>query len=397
MIDSTGPRARSRMFQSFGRALLPLCAVALTACGGAAVEPEGGQAAGAAPSKSPGGAAGQPAAPTLPPGPGGLTPVFSHGPREGARTVALSFDAAMAADQSARAAGGERFDNPALTDTLRRMKVPATFFLTERWTREYAEQAGSIGRDPLFEAAVHAGERPAASPCQEKRPAADLRKEVERTVTAIRRAGAQRQMPYVRFPETCFDERTLKAVAPTRMTAVRWDVPGGDAGATDARKAADRVVAQVRPGSVVDLRSSLSTAPVTDEVVARIVPELRAKGYRFVRVSELVAAEQEAARTRPAKPSAAKPSAENPRAEKPGAEKPGAAEPSAAKQEAARPGGGAPSADEPARPSAAAPSRSAAPSASAAASASSAASKASPAGSAAPRKAGGSWMPVPNP
>ncbi|CAM5389641.1 lipoprotein [Streptomyces narbonensis] len=31
-----------------------------------------------------------------------------------------------------------------------------------------------------------------------------------------------------------------------------------------------------------------SAAPVTEEVIRRIVPELRARGYRFVKVSELM-------------------------------------------------------------------------------------------------------------
>ncbi|MYS42990.1 polysaccharide deacetylase, partial [Streptomyces sp. SID5998] len=50
--------------------------------------------------------------PTLTPGPGGLTPVFTNGPRTGGKTVAFTFDADMTADEGPRAKAGEHFDNP---------------------------------------------------------------------------------------------------------------------------------------------------------------------------------------------------------------------------------------------------------------------------------------------
>ncbi|MGP4002122.1 polysaccharide deacetylase family protein [Streptomyces sp. 8N706] len=285
------------MARGFGPALLPLFALALTACGGGAAQPEGEQAAGPAParpsaSRSASGPA-RSAAPTLPPGPGGRTAVFSHGPRGGDKVVALTFDAEMTSDQGARAAGGERFDNPALVASLRRLKVPATFFMTGRWAQEYADQARSIGRDPLFEVAGHTtGDPASADSCHTVPPVtpSGLRADVERAFTAIRRAGVPDPLPYVRFRDGCFSDRALREVAPAGVTAVRWDVAAGDALATDTRRVAEQVLSQVKPGSVVALRSTLSTAPVTDEAVERIVPQLRARGYRFVRVSELIRA-----------------------------------------------------------------------------------------------------------
>jgi peptidoglycan/xylan/chitin deacetylase (PgdA/CDA1 family) len=46
----------------------------------------------------------------------------------------------------------------------------------------------------------------------------------------------------------------------------------------------------VRPGSVVVMHCTRSAAPATERAVRRIVPELRKKGFRFVKVSQLIGA-----------------------------------------------------------------------------------------------------------
>ncbi|WP_010470510.1 polysaccharide deacetylase family protein [Streptomyces somaliensis] len=235
--------------------------------------------------------------PVMAPGPGGLTPVFER--RSGAagtaadRTVALTFDADMTADQGPRAARGERFDNPALIATLRRLDVDATVFMTGRWAEEYPDQARSIGTDPRFEIANHSYSHHAfRSPCyglpvlDDSEMAAD----VDRAFAAFRAAGVRNAVPYFRFPGGCYDDTALRALAPAGVTAVQWDVVGGDAFATDADAVAEQVLDGVRPGSVVVLHCTLSAAPATERAIRRIVPELRARGYRFVKVSELMAA-----------------------------------------------------------------------------------------------------------
>ncbi|MDH6625650.1 peptidoglycan/xylan/chitin deacetylase (PgdA/CDA1 family) [Streptomyces sp. LBL] len=231
--------------------------------------------------------------PTLAPGPTGLTPVFEHGSRTHGRTVALTFDADMTADQGPRAAAGERFDNPRLIATLRALKVPATVFMTGRWAEQYPAQARSIGRDPLFEIANHSYSHYAFTGDCYGLPTISqdrMRADVERAYAALRRAGVQEPMPYFRFPGGCYDQRALKALAPADVTAVQWDVVSGDAFATDADAVARQVLEKVRPGSVVVMHCTTSAAPATEEAVRTVVPELRRQGFRFVKVSELIGA-----------------------------------------------------------------------------------------------------------
>ncbi|MFB8778287.1 polysaccharide deacetylase family protein [Streptomyces albogriseolus] len=273
---------------TFSRRVIAVCALAsaLTACNASA----GPAARPPAPAPSP---AVPSAPPTLAAGPAGLTPVFEHGPRAAGKVVALTFDADMTADQGPRAAAGEHFDHPRLIGTLRALKVPATVFMTGRWAEEYPDQARAIGRDPLFEVANHSYSHYAfTADCYglPTVPKERMRADVERAYQAFRAVGVPDPMPYFRFPGGCYDRRALEALTSAGVTAVQWDVVGGDAFATDADAVARQVLDGVRPGSVVVLHCTRSAAPTTEEAVRSIVPELRRQGYRFVKVSELIGA-----------------------------------------------------------------------------------------------------------
>lgn len=286
---------KAASFAALGAAL----GAALAGCGDGAGTSDAGRearlgtpAASAAPSAAASAPqAGAPAGPpTMAPGPNGLTPVFERAKQHTDKTVALTFDADMTSDQGPRAAGGERFDNPQLISALRTLQVPSTIFMTGRWAEEYPDQAKSIGTDPVFEVANHSYSHHAfTSPCYGL-PALDAaaRADVDRAFAAFRTAGAVNTVPYFRFPGGCYDDQALRALSTAKVTAVQWDVVSGDAFATDPDAVAEQVLAGVKPGSVVVMHCTRSAAPVTEEAVRKIVPELRKRGYRFVKVSELI-------------------------------------------------------------------------------------------------------------
>ncbi|MFE0777163.1 polysaccharide deacetylase family protein [Streptomyces sp. NPDC058861] len=287
-------------------AVLGLLGTVLVGCGeGAAPKAPSAKASAGVPSPSataPTSAAALPkpgaepaAAPTMAPGPNGLAPVYTRraasSPKAAEKVVALTFDADMTADQGPRAARGERFDNPELIATLRRLEVDATVFMTGRWAEEYPDQARSIGGDPRFEIANHSYSHHAfASPCYglPTVPGPDMAADVRRAFDAFRDAGAVNVVPYFRFPGGCYDDTALRALGPAGVTAVQWDVVSGDAFAKDADAVAEQVLDGVKPGSLVVMHCTRSAAPVTERAIRRIVPELRARGYRFVKVSDLM-------------------------------------------------------------------------------------------------------------
>ncbi|ARP72940.1 polysaccharide deacetylase [Streptomyces pluripotens] len=272
------------------RRIVAVCSLgaALAACGSA------GPADTARPAPAKSSASASPSTarpPVLAPGPGGLTPVFEHGPRTLGKNIALTFDADMTADQGPRAASGEHFDNPELIGTLRTLKVPATIFMTGSWADQYPAEARSLGHDPQFEIANHSYSHYAFTQDCYGLPTVDadqMRADVERAYTAFRTAGVPHALPYFRFPGGCYDQQALRALNGLGVTAVQWDVVSGDAFATDADAVARQVLDGVKPGSVVVMHCTRSAAPTTERVVRTVVPELRKRGYRFVKVSELI-------------------------------------------------------------------------------------------------------------
>jgi peptidoglycan/xylan/chitin deacetylase (PgdA/CDA1 family) len=197
----------------------------------------------------------------------------------------------MTAKEGPRAAAGEHFDNPQLIATLRAFKVPATVFMTGRWADEYPKEAKDIGRDPLFEVANHSYSHYAFTDSCYGLPTVPqerMRAEVEEAYTAFKKAGVPHAMPYFRFPGGCYDQQALRTLSAVGVTAVQWDVVSGDAFATDADAVARQVLEGVKPGSVVVMHCTRSAAPVTEQALRTIVPELREQGFRFVKVSEMI-------------------------------------------------------------------------------------------------------------
>ncbi|WP_143688590.1 polysaccharide deacetylase family protein [Streptomyces barkulensis] len=212
---------------------------------------------------------------------------------QGDKVVALTFDAALSAEGRERAEeDGKRHDNPALIAALRREKVPATVFMSGLWAQTYKHQARSIGRDDLFEVGnLSHSHRAFTDDCRDlpalapDKQLADVRKGRK----AIRAAGVENLTPYFRFPGGCFDDRSRRKIAPAKVTAVAGDVVAPDAGEKDPEKVAERVLKDIRPGSVVVLNCDREKAPATEKAVRRIVPELKERGYRIVHVSEMIA------------------------------------------------------------------------------------------------------------
>jgi len=78
------------------------------------------------------------------------------------------------------------------------------------------------------------------------------------------------------------------------LTMVGWDVSAGDWSAHDPGHLADRIVAEARPGSIIDLHDGLDGRVDADRTVLvaalpRILDGLTAKGLQPVRLDELLA------------------------------------------------------------------------------------------------------------
>ena len=118
-----------------------------------------------------------------------------------------------------------------------------------------------------------------------------VRQEVERTDRLIRDAGHQGEI-YFRPP---YGKKLFTLpyyLAKTGRKSVTWDVePDSDPEiAADSDKIAEHVLSRTRPGSIIILHVMYRSRGESLEAVGKIVEGLKARGYGFKTVSELLAA-----------------------------------------------------------------------------------------------------------
>ena len=76
-------------------------------------------------------------------------------------------------------------------------------------------------------------------------------------------------------------------LARTGRKSIKWDVAPEGPGA-DAAEIVDRVMAETQPGSIVLLHVMYEGRAETRQALPEVIRGLKAKGYRFVTVSELL-------------------------------------------------------------------------------------------------------------
>ncbi|WP_245650583.1 polysaccharide deacetylase family protein [Nocardia harenae] len=166
---------------------------------------------------------------------------------------------------------------PEVLRTLADLGVPATFYLN----------GSALDTHPdLGRAIVAAGHEVGNHTYSHRRMVfvtpGTVRDEVERTDTAIRAAGYTGEITF-RPPHGKKFLALPRYLAEHGRTTVMWDVEPRSAVAAEI---ADEAVRAVRPGSIVLLHVMYGSGAAL-AAIPRIVGELRGRGYRFVRVSEL--------------------------------------------------------------------------------------------------------------
>lgn len=191
-----------------------------------------------------------------------------------------------------------------IVDFLRSSGTHATFFAGGKWLLTHAERAQQLLSDPLFQVANHTwahrnlrllnGEallREIVSPqvvYEQLHDALKARACIAPGTHRFAHEVASSQMTLFRFPFGACDPRSLDAVREQGLVAVQWDVSSGDPwlGQTVDRMVRG-VVNAVRPGSIVLFHAN-GRGYRTEEALPRIIEELKARGYDFVTVGQLL-------------------------------------------------------------------------------------------------------------
>jgi peptidoglycan/xylan/chitin deacetylase (PgdA/CDA1 family) len=208
--------------------------------------------------------------------------------------VALTFDADMTQGMLAKVRGGAPsvgYD-PEIVRELRASHTPATIFMTGLWPTAHPGPARQLAHDRLFEIENHTYDHAAFSePCFGLPPVAGAsakRSEVERTARVLRDLTG-RTSEYLRFPGGCHGRDDLALVASLGEQPLQWDVISGDAYLRDPAAVARQTLAGVRPGSIVVMHLvGAPTAPATAAALRTILPTLRRRGLRPVKLARLL-------------------------------------------------------------------------------------------------------------
>jgi peptidoglycan/xylan/chitin deacetylase (PgdA/CDA1 family) len=194
------------------------------------------------------------------------------------RVVALTFDAGANADAV-----------PSILATLRRDGVPATFFLTGNFVRDFPAAARSIAA-----AGFRIGNHTITHPYLTQLSDAAVRHEILGGAQQIISVTGKNPAPLFRFPFGDTDARTIALANQAGYVPVRWTVDTlgweGTAGHISASVVASRVLAAARPGEIVLMHAGSNPDDHTTfdaGALPQVISGLRAQGYSFVTLDAL--------------------------------------------------------------------------------------------------------------
>ncbi|MFG1463651.1 polysaccharide deacetylase family protein [Xanthobacter sp. DSM 24535] len=208
----------------------------------------------------------------------------------GVKLVALTFDLCEASGEVSGYDG-------ALVDYLRAEHVPATFFGGGKWMISHPERASQIMGDAGFEMGNHTWSH--ANLAVKTGEAMTRQVDDADTAFALTRADASTagcmlaKVParpaLFRFPYGSCSAESMNYVNETGHLAIQWDVDSADPAFLGATLMAQNMLRAIRPGSIVLMHAN-GRGKHTAEALRQLIPALRAKGYGFVTVSDLIAA-----------------------------------------------------------------------------------------------------------
>lgn len=191
--------------------------------------------------------------------------------------VALTFDACATKQQA------NGFDEK-IFEILQREKIPVTIFMTGTWAEKHPGPVKRIAAEDWIEIGNHSYSHPRLTLLEPSRLRAQIR-----YTNRILQAKLGRPAMSLRPPAGAWNQAVLRAANQEDLPLVLWSVVSGDAGGHIPAERIRRIVLeQTKPGSIVIFHIN-NRGPFTKKALPDIIAGLRAKGFRFVTVSQLLA------------------------------------------------------------------------------------------------------------
>lgn len=193
-------------------------------------------------------------------------PIYNVDTKE--KKVAITFDTSWGQDNTS-----------ALLDILDKKGVKCTFFIIGRWAEEFPDKTKDILKRG-HEIGNHSDKHPDFT----KLSSDEMINEVAAADAKILAITGVKPVIF-RFPEGTYNDSSVQIVEKTAHKCIQWDVDSIDWKGDGENIEYNRVISKVKPGSIILFHNS---APYTVKTLPRIIDKLKAEGYTFVKVSDLI-------------------------------------------------------------------------------------------------------------
>lgn len=166
-----------------------------------------------------------------------------------------------------------------ILDVLAELKAPATFFVVGKQAIHYPKQLRR-----MVEEGHTIGNHSWSHPWFWKLSPAAMRTELDKTDQAIRKITGV-EPKYVRPPYGNVNSTVRQAAASRGLAVIDWSIDPEDWKVRNTTSVINRVVSAARPGRII---LSHDLYPTTRKAIRPIIQKLRAKGYVFVSLDDLL-------------------------------------------------------------------------------------------------------------
>ncbi|MCI8595635.1 MAG: polysaccharide deacetylase family protein [Clostridia bacterium] len=194
-------------------------------------------------------------------------PIYSVETEE--KAVALSFDASWGADKTQD-----------ILDTLTRYDIKANYFVVSFWAEKYPDMLKKLGDSGRVEIGTHSN----THPHMPKLSRNQIELELTASVNIIEKC-TEKKVELFRPPFGDYNDTLLEEAEKLGLYTIQWDVDTLDWKDLSAQAIAERVLNNVKNGSIVLMHNDGKN---TVQALPLIIEGLKNKGYSFKTIGELI-------------------------------------------------------------------------------------------------------------
>lgn len=200
--------------------------------------------------------------------PGAVQPIYRANISD--KKVALTFDISW----------GEKMP-PKVMEILRQNEIKCTFFISGPWAKKYPATVRQLVSDG-HEIASHGHSHVNFSSLSRAGVAANI-KNAHDTIKEV--AGVEAK--HIRPPNGDFNSVSLEVTAESGYRTIIWSLDSLDWKNPGVQAIIERLLTRVKPGDIILMHAS-DTCQQTDSALPQVIEGIRAQGYDFVTVSEIL-------------------------------------------------------------------------------------------------------------